>query len=127
MRSFIISVILLLLVMGTWFGFDMYSENELDKYLSSIDTEIMLNIKEENWQEAADALEKLQNDWHKYRKYAEFFLETTELNEISYTMTKSKAYIENEDAASAAGELSYLRDQIRFLDVDESISSGNIF
>ena len=69
----------------------------------------------------------LEKDWHEYRKYAEFFLGTTDLNEISYTITKSKSYIENADAAGAAGELSYLKSQISFLDLNEKVSAGNIF
>ena len=126
MRYFIISIALLLIVVGTWLGFDIYSENELNEYIDSIENEIMLHIENENWQDAGSALEKLQKDWHEYRKYAEFFLGTTELNEISYTMTKSRSYIESADAAGAASELSYLKEQIRFLDLDENISAGNI-
>ena len=127
MRSFIISVLLLLVLIGGWFGFDMYSENELNGYIDSIENEIMPYIEEENWQAAASEFEKLQNNWSSYRKYAEFFLGTNDLNEIDYTMTKSKTYMENADASSAAGELAYLKTQIKFLDLNENINAGNIF
>ena len=127
MRSFIVSILLLLVILGCWVGFDMYSNSRLDSYIDSIEAEIMPHIESENWQNAAASLEMLEKDWHEYRKYAEFFLGTTDLNEISYTITKSKSYIENADAAGAAGELSYLKSQISFLDLNEKVSAGNIF
>ena len=127
MRSFIISVILLLVLMGGWFGFDIYSENELNGYIDTIEKEIIPYIEEENLQAAASSFDALRSDWHDYRKYAEFFLGTNELNEIDYTMTKSMSYMENADASSASGELAYLKTQMRFLDLNENINAGNIF
>ena len=59
MRSFIVSILLLLVILGCWVGFDMYSDSRLDSYIDSIEAEIMPHIESENWQNAAASLEML--------------------------------------------------------------------
>ena len=63
MRSFIVSILLLLVILGCWVGFDMYSDSRLDSYIDSIEAEIMPHIESENWQNAAASLEMLEKDW----------------------------------------------------------------
>lgn len=60
MRSFIVSILLLLVILGCWVGFDMYSDSRLDSYIDSIEAEIMPHIESENWQNAAASLEMLE-------------------------------------------------------------------
>ena len=75
MRSFIISIALLLSLIGTWCFFDTYSSNTLENYGQILESEVLLSIESENWQSASEDFLSLQEEWQEYKQYAVFFWE----------------------------------------------------
>lgn len=127
MRSFIISIALLLSLIGTWCFFDTYSSNTLENYGQILESEVLLSIESENWQSASEDFLSLQEEWQEYKQYAVFFLGTSELNEVDETMAKAYYYIKAEDISNASGEIAFLKRQLLFLNSNEKMTAGNIF
>lgn len=127
MRNFVISVLCLSFIVGAWLTFDWYSNHKLHTYTSTIDHQIINSLEHGNWRAAYDQFLLLSDDWHQYKKYAAFFLDTNAINEADYTIAKAKYYIKAKDNSNAPGELSCLKEQLTFLHDNESLSIGNVF
>ena len=127
MRSFIISIVSLLILMVIGIGYSIYSDKELHSYISEIEENIIISVENEDWQAADNDFAKLSRDWHKYKKIAAFFLQTDAINDTDYSIARAKYYIKSKDVSNASGELSCLKEQLTFLHFNETISPQNIF
>ncbi|QIB69614.1 DUF4363 family protein [Aminipila butyrica] len=127
MRSFLISLGCLLVLAGSWLVYTNYSDEKIHEFNDRIETVIIEEVKSDRWQQAEEHLDKLEDDWHQYKKVACLFFSTNELNDIDYSFAKSKYYIKAEDLSNSSGELSYLKEQMRFLHANQEITIANLF
>lgn len=126
MRSFLISIALLLVVSALWCNFDLYSDAALTDFNDTIHSETLPFVESEDWPAAVSSFSDLRENWETYRRRAAFFLGTGDLNEISEEMAKTARYIKAQDISNASGELACLADMLLFLHQNESATPANI-
>lgn len=127
MRNFIISVICLGTLIAVWAAFDSYSAGKISDYKETLQQEVIKMAEDEEWDKAYTIFQQFSEDWARYKKIAAFFLDTQAINEADYSIAKSCYYIKAKDVSNSTGELSCLREQLTFLEYNESLAAGNIF
>ncbi|MCB6994322.1 DUF4363 family protein [bacterium 210820-DFI.6.37] len=127
MRNFVISLLCMGLLIGIWAFFDSYSNSKIDSYKEELETNIIKTVELGDWDKASHDFDDLSQDWHQYKKRAEFFLDTQTINDVDYSIAKAKYYIKAQDVSNSSGELSCLEEQLTFLHYNESLAPGNIF
>lgn len=127
MRNFMISVLCLGILTGAWFCFDLYSDRTLQGYMETVDEQIITAIQEKNWELAGNEMDALSKNWHQYKKYAAFFLDTQTVNEADFSIARTRYYIEAKDLSNSTGELACLKEQLKFLHSNEELTFGNLF
>lgn len=127
MRNFIISLLCLAALIGVWAVFDSYSSSKISSYTETLQQDLITAVENEYWDSAYTQIQELSRDWHQYKKYAAFFLDTQTINEVDYSIAKAQYYIKAKDVSNSSGELSCLKEQLTFLEYNESIAPDNIF
>lgn len=127
MRNFIISSICLLIIIGIWSCFYVYSSDKTDYYKSELDIIISEYVDREKWTDAISSFNELEADWNDYKHNAAFFLDSSELNHIDGTFKKVRFYIYAKDRSNSSGELAYLKGLFEYLHKNESLNAENLF
>ncbi len=127
MRDLIISAVVVLVLITGWLIFDNYSQDAVEEMSSYIMEDILPVVESESWKKGIEMTEKLDKDWHRYKKIALFFLETDAINDIDYALAKSVEYVKAEDVSNSTGELKSMSEQLSFLGSQEKITLPNIF
>lgn len=127
MRNFIISTICLIMIIGIWICFYIYSSQKIDYYKSELDVIICEYVNEEKWPDAISSFNEIQCDWNKYKHIAACFLNSSELSHIDNTFKKIRFYIYASDKSNSSGELAYLKSLFKHLHEDESLNLDNVF
>ncbi|QAT42528.1 DUF4363 family protein [Aminipila luticellarii] len=127
MRSFLISLSCLLLLVGSCLLYTNYSDNKIHEFTDTIEQDILADVEDGNWEQAKDRFNKFEDDWHDYKKIACFFFSTDKLNAADYSIARAKYYIICEDDSNSSGELSCLKEQLKFLHDNETFSLSNLF
>ncbi|QHI71353.1 DUF4363 family protein [Aminipila terrae] len=126
MRSFLISLVCLFLLIGTWSAYTNYSDEKIHEFINAIDEKILVEVEDGNWKQATDNFEELKDSWHDYKKTACFFFSTDKINEADYSIARTEYYIKSKDDSNSSGELSCLKEQLKFLHENESLSLSNL-
>ena len=126
MRSLVISTISLLLILGIWFGFMTYCEDTLTGLVAVIEEEIEVSVAAEDWPAAKEGFRRFIENWNKYEAAYSLFLEKSSMLDTDFAIARAEAYIQAEDKASAMAELASIREQLRFLFLNERINLENI-
>lgn len=126
MKNLIISIIAVALLMGSWLVFFSYSSDNIDSYTHSIRKEIIPAVESEDWNKSRQLLDKIDKDWHSYKKVALLFLDTQTINEIDYSLARSIKYVKAEDVSNSSGELNAIVEQLTFLKKNDEVSAANI-
>ena len=126
MKKLIISILAVVLLIGSWLVFFSYSSDNIDSYTHSIKKEVIPAVEAENWEKSKQLLDKIDKDWHSYKKVALLFLDTQTINEIDYSLARSIKYVEAEDVSNSSGELNAIIEQLTFLKKNDEISAANI-
>ena len=103
-----------------------YSSDNIDSYTHTIKKEIIPAAEAGRWEESKDLMEKLDKDWHKYKKTALLFLDTRTVNEIDYSLARAIKYVKAEDVSNSTGELNSMIEQLTFLKKNDEVSVSNI-
>ena len=126
MKALTASVLSLALLMGCWGLFYCYSVQNLSDMINTCDQVIMPAVEEENWKAAEEAFRLQNENWHRYRNAALFFLDTRDINDADSTFAKTLMYIKAEDLSNSSGELLSVREQLKYLRESERICLRNI-
>lgn len=126
MRSFIISLVAILLTIVSWIGFMFYCENSIDELSNHLEQQVILEIEKGNWEAAEKKLETFTTQWHRHRKIYSFFLDSNTLLETDFSIGRAEAYIKSRDNPLALGELSQIYEQLKALYSNEKITLENI-
>lgn len=127
MRSLVVSSLCLAVLLAGWGAFHYVSAEKSDEYITEIREVTIPAVQAEDWETAQKSFKEFGRDWHRYKKAAAYFFDTTALNEADYSISRAEEFIKAKDPSNSAGELAALREQFKFLHRNESISMGNIF
>ena len=126
MKDLIVSTISVALLIGAWFMFYSYSENQINKFTYEIESVIIPLVEEELWDDSNLHIDTLVNQWNRYRTFCLLFLDNDTVNEIDYSMARSVEYIQAKDVSNSSGELSSISRRLRFIVSNEEVSIVNI-
>ena len=126
MRSLIASLLVLVFLVGCWFCFYRYSDKELHQLVNTCEKEVMPAIEAGEWDHAYNTFQKQYTNWHRYKKWALFMLETEKINDTDANFAKTLMYIKAKDLSNSSGELLALKESIKVLHENESIALSNI-
>ncbi|MDD2217905.1 MAG: DUF4363 family protein [Eubacteriales bacterium] len=127
MKSLLISVLCLTIVVGICVVYDNYSESEIASYRNIIEDKILPAVEQEDWDKAIEEFEAMESKWDSYREKASFFYNTNRINDIAFTLVRTKGYIKASDVSNSSGELQCLSTQMDLLQKNESFIKENIF
>ena len=127
MKKLIAALLSVAILIGGWLVFAHYSRTQIAEFTRFIQGEILPAAEASDWKTSCLMMEKLNNDWNRYRSKAIFFLDTQTINEIDYSMAKSIKYVKAEDVSNSSGELNSMTRQLTFLCANEEVNWGNIF
>ena len=127
MKDLLIAFLSVAILIGAWLVFFSYSENKIETYTETIKETILPYVEAEDWDNAYQEMESLDQTWHRYKKLAIFFLDTDTVNEIDFSLAKSVKYVKAEDVSNSSGELNAMIEQLTFLSSNDRINLANIF
>ena len=127
MKDLLIAFLSVAILIGSWLVFFSYSENKIETYTETIKETILPYVEAEDWDNAYQEMESLDQTWHRYKKLALFFLDTETVNEIDFYLAKSVKYVKAEDVSNSSGELNAMIEQLTFLSSNDRINLANIF
>lgn len=127
MKKLIAAVLSVGILIGSWLIFANYSHGQISEFTRFIKEEILPTVEASDWESSNLLIEKLNNDWNRYRSKAIFFLDTQTINEIDYSMAKSIKYVKAEDVSNSSGELNAMSEQLTFLCANDEVNWGNVF
>lgn len=127
MKNLIAAVICLVVLIVPWSIYDKYAGNTISKCTDIIDTSILPAIEIEDWDTVEKSYGLILNDWNKFEKISEYFLDTATVNEADELVNKTKYHIKMHDASNAAADSSELMHLLNYLHENEMLSSGNVF
>ena len=127
MKDLLIAFLTILLLIGGWLTFIHYADSQSKNFQEDIEKKIIPGIAAENWDETDKRLNRLDKDWHEFRKISLFFLDTHTINEIDFGLAKSIEYAHAQDVSNSTGELATMVEQLSFLTENESLSLQNVF
>jgi hypothetical protein len=110
----------------SWSFYISYSDEKIHTYINIIENGILLDVTSGEWSQAENKFEVLEDDWHEYKKTASFFFSTDKINDADYSIARIKYYSNSEDTSNSSGELSCLKEQLKFLHENEKINLQNI-
>ena len=127
MKDLLIAALTIVLLIGGWLSFIHYADSQSKGFQKEIEKKIIPEITAENWKVTEKRLERLDEDWHKFRKISLFFLDTHTINEIDFGLAKSIEYAHAQDISNSTGELAAMVEQLSFLTENKSLSLQNVF
>ncbi len=127
MKDLLIATLTIFLLIGGWLTFIHYADSQSKMFQKEIEKKIIPEITAENWKITEKRLDRLDEDWHKFRKISLFFLDTHTINEIDFGLAKSIKYAHAQDVSNSTGELAAMVEQLSFLTENESLSLQNVF
>ncbi|WP_027399917.1 DUF4363 family protein [Anaerovorax odorimutans] len=127
MKSLSISTLCLVILIVGWFIFADFADDTLHNLMNYIEDDIITYASNENWEEASKNMEDLNKRWHRYKRIYAFFLSTDDINETDYSIARAIYFIKSEDVSNSTGELNCIKEQLRFLHFNETLTLENIF
>ena len=127
MRDFIAAAVMMALILGGWLIFLHYADSQSQQLTDEIRHEILPDIKNGDWPAVQQKMDRLNQDWHKFRKVTLYLLHTDTINSIDYSIARAVKYAEAEDDSNTAGELNATIEQLSFLISNQKLTLQNIF
>lgn len=84
-------------------------------------------IKHNDWPVAARETDRLEQVWEQQAGWWPVFFEHYEMDNIEFSMAKSKEYVDSQDAALSLGQLSEIKLMIEHMPRKEAVSLDNVF
>ena len=127
MKDFIAASLIMVLTLGGCLLFLHYADNQSQNLIKDIRQEILPDINQGNWYSVQKKMDRLNDDWHRFRKVTLYLLHTETINSIDYGIARSIKYAEAEDDSNTAGELNSVIEQLSFLTDNQKLTLQNVF
>ncbi len=125
MRALITTLIMVLVLLGCWGGFLIYTDNTSDVLVSS-----MVNVYEcaadDDWAGALDACDGFLERWDRNSKVYTVYMEGVCVHDIELSAKRCRAYIMSEDAPLTLGEAASILAHIKIMKETDKVSFSNV-
>jgi len=127
MKNLLISLICLMMLIVPWMMYDRYSTTVIGNFTETIKEEAMPALERQQWDSAEKSFLQIENDWQRFEKVSEYFLDTASVKEARRLFSKTKYHIIMKDADNAAAGSAELVDVLNSLHENENLTTGNVF
>jgi len=127
MKNLIVSVICLLILIVPWLIYDNYSTNAIEYYTKTIKEETIPAVIREEWDIAETSFSLIADDWQRFEKVSEYFLDAGSVKEASRIISETNYHIIMRDADNAAAGSAKLIDVLSYLHENELLTTDNVF
>lgn len=127
MKALVTSILIMVLLLGSWWGFSYFADNSLHELMETSKKDILKAIADEDWQKADNKMKEVSEQWHKDKKIYSLYFRTSAINDTDYSIARAKEYIKRKDSSNSSGEISCLIEQLKFLHGNEILSIENLF
>jgi len=103
MRTFIITVICMILCIAPWTFYSNYSSEAISYSKSIINYNLIPEVTKENWQSAGLYFDEVYDCWQRHKRPALFFTDKELIALIDDTLARSEYYIAAKDISNASG------------------------
>ena len=127
MKALVISIVSIAVIITSWSAFVTYSDKNIHRLMSAIEDDIIVSVDAGDWTKAENQFDDLSKNWHKQKKIYSFCFNTIDINDTDYSIARAKKYIDAKDVSLASGELNCIKEQLKFLHLNELVTIDNIF
>ncbi|HZK43731.1 MAG TPA: DUF4363 family protein [Syntrophomonadaceae bacterium] len=108
---------------GFWMEHSLeVSTDELTKQIERVSNE----VKKEEWVKAVIKMDEVEEKWQEETKWWPIFIDHLEIDNIEFSLAKTKEYIKSQDTALSRGQLSELKFMLEHIASKEKINLKNI-
>jgi len=126
MRLMLVLISILAVIISFSFWTNHLLQASADEMLQSI-TEIEQVLLNNEWEQARIKTDEMEKTWDKIAGWWPAVLDHQEIDNIEFSMAKTKEYITAKDASLSWGQLSELKLMISHIPEKESLKIINIF
>ncbi len=126
MKNLLISILCLMALIVPWELYDRYSTAAVNDYSTIIENQILPAVMDDDWDSAIVAFRSIDEDWEKFKKISEYFINAQIINEADSLVSKAEYFITTKDKSNAAAISSELRQTLTYLHENEMLSFGNV-
>jgi hypothetical protein len=122
-------IYLLLIFVGV-LAFDFYVIGALSHTAEDLTKnfeQIYKAINEENWQNAKAEFSQVEEKWNRHKKWWAMVIDHHEIDNIDTSFSRINEYLNHQNQALSAGELSVLKQFIKHIPETEKVCWKNIF
>lgn len=125
MKQLTVTIIILGLIIGLGLWTNSLLHQSAEELVNSID-KITAEIKDDRWAEAVNHTGELGKAWKDQAGWWPIILHHEEIDNIEFSLAKTKEYISNRDKTLSLGQLSELRIMIKHIPAKEAVTLRNI-
>lgn len=127
MKMVVISMVVLLILIGTWYWFHFtYVEPNTDYFWEGF-THLSEKIFNEEWDKAETDMKTYITRWEEIRKVWIYFITQGDIDNIDSSFYKVQTYIKNREKVLAQAELEHLKLLFNVIKENECLALDNIF
>lgn len=126
MRLLLVLLIIFAIMVSFSFWTNHLLQASADEMLQKIE-QIEQGLENNQWEQARAGTDELEETWDKKANWWPTVLDHQEIDNIEFSMAKTREYITTENASLSWGQLSELKLMIGHIPEKESINLKNIF
>ncbi len=119
----------LLVILASIVGLSFWTNDSLQsstEHLSEQIDMVQADIQDEQWETAARQTADIEKYWTKSARWWPVFLDHQEMDNIEFSLSKVKAYVNSRDTALALGQLEELKLMLKHIPEKEALTIKNI-
>lgn len=121
--SVLLMVLALIIGLGTW---NNHALRESTDDVTGQIRQVMTSVDHQNWDQARQQTEALEKSWSQNAKWWPIFLDHQEIDNIEFSLAKTKEYVNIRNAPLAMGQLSELHLMMEHIPDKEAVTLENI-
>ncbi len=125
MRALITTLIMVLVLLGCWGGFLIYTDNTSAVLVSSM-ADVYECAADDDWIGALNACDSFLEKWDRNSKVYTVYMEGVCVHDIELSAKRCRAYIMSEDAPLTLGEAASILAHIKIMKEADRVSFSNV-
>ena len=127
MKNLAAASLIFVMLLGGWLIFLAHADKRTESLINTISHEVLPPIEDEHWNESLVKINSFSRDWHSFRRFCFYFLDSGVLCDIDESLAKSIKYVEAKDVSNSTGELYAIISQLQYLTENQKVTFANIF
>lgn len=125
MKTFIVTSIAVLLIIGGWFFLYRIVEHQTADFVENLN-QLASVLNNEDWESAARDFKEIRTKWHSTRNTWTIFLHHHEIDNIDLSMARTIQYIETKNKPLSLAEMEALKQLFHIVKENEAVTLTNI-